>query len=100
MSKPDFRPSRRRRVCAGLLALGGIAMLVLGVRASTRVFGAMLLLSAWDLMFEASLPLNLTFGQMHEKVRQGWRMTRTGRLIAYTSFGLAILATYLQLHGR
>ncbi|HEU4991328.1 MAG TPA: hypothetical protein VFT52_02415 [Luteimonas sp.] len=100
MSKFEVNPSRGMRAWAVVLAVTGIGSLVFSGRISSRVVGAILLLGAWEAAFVPSLPLNLTLGQVYRKARQGWRMSRTARIINYVMFALIILATYLQLHGR
>jgi hypothetical protein len=50
--------------------------------------------------FVPSLPLNLTLGQIYQRARVGWRMSRTARVINYVCFALIIFAIYLQWHGR
>ena len=100
MSKFEVNPSRGMRVWAVVLAITGIGSLVLSDRVSSRVVGAILLLGAWEAAFVPSLPLNLTLGQVYQKARQGWRMSRMARIINYVTIALIVLATYLQWHGR
>jgi hypothetical protein len=100
MSKFEINPSRRMRVCAALLAIGALLELIVTHRVSTRVNAAVMLLMAWQMAFVPSLPLNLTLGEIYQKARQGWRMSRTSRIINYVTFALIILAIYLQWHGR
>jgi len=100
MSKYEVNPGRGRRVWAFLLALVGIVVLVIGDRPSSRLAAAIVLLNAWDLAFLRSLPLNLTFGEIYQRARQGWRMSLASRIITYVTFGLTILAIYFGLHGR
>ncbi len=100
MSKFEVKPGRGRRVFAIVLAVMGAGWLVLGDRASSRVFAAILLLSAWDMAFLPSLPFNLTLGQIYRHARGGWRMSVAARVINVACFGLTVLAIYLQLHGR
>lgn len=100
MSKFEVNPGPRRRVFAVVLAILGTGWLVMGERASSRVFAAILLLMAWDLAFLPSLPFDLTLGQIYRQARHGWRMSLAARVINYACFGLTILAIHLELHGR
>ncbi len=100
MSKFEVNPSRGMRLWAAFVAITAICALILGDRVSTRITAAAMLLAAWDMAFVPSLPLNLTLGQIYQKARQGWRMSRTARIINYVTFALFILAIYLQFHGR
>ena len=59
-----------------------------------------MLLTAWEMAFVPSLPLNLTLGEIYQKARQGWRMSRTTRIINYVSTALIVISIYLQMHGR
>ena len=85
---------------AALFAVTGIASLTLSDLDSSRVTGAVLLLSAWELAFVPSLPFNLTLGQIYQNARQGWRTSLAARVINYVSVGLIVLAIYLKSHGR
>jgi hypothetical protein len=100
MSKFEIVPGRGRRTWAVILALLGIAALVLSDRASSRVNAAIMLLAAWELAFVPTLPFNLTLREIYQKARQGWRMSLMSRVIGFVTIALIILAIYLQLHGR
>jgi hypothetical protein len=100
MSKFEVNPRRGMRAWAIVFAITGIGSLVMSHRASSRIIGAALLLAAWEMAFVPSLPLNLTIGEIYKKTRQGWRMSRTSRIINYATIVLIILSIYLQMHGR
>jgi hypothetical protein len=100
MSKFEVNPSRGMRVWAALVAIVALFELIVTDRLSTRVNAAVMLLFAWQMAFVPSLPLNLTLGQIYQRARVGWRMSRTARVINYVCFALIIFAIYLQWHGR
>lgn len=100
MSKFEIIPGRGRRTWAVILAVIGIASLILSHRASSRVNAAVMLLAAWELAFVPTLPFNLTIREIYQKAQQGWRMTFMSRVIGFVTIALIILAIYLQLHGR
>ena len=100
MSKFELNPSRGMRIWAAFVAILALGALILADRVSTRITAAAMLLAAWQMAFVPSLPLNLTLGQIYQKARQGWRMSRTARIINYVTFALIIFATYLQFQGR
>jgi hypothetical protein len=100
MSKFETKPSRGMRVWAGIVAIVGLCSLIFSDRASSRVIAAAMLLGAWEMAFVSSLPFNLTLGEIYQKSRQGWRMSRTSRIINYACVSLIILGIYLQHHGR
>ena len=100
MSKLDRNPNRGMRVWAIIMAIVAIGSLIFSDRVSSRVIAAAMLLGAWEMAFQPSLPLNLTIGQIYQKTRQGWRMSRTSRIINYVCLGLIVLGIYLQYHGR
>ena len=99
MSEFEVKPGRRRKAFACLIAIAGACSLA-GARASDHLVGAILLLTAWELAFVPSLPLNLTFGEIHRRARQGWRMTWTSRAIGLATIAMAVYAGYLKWHGR
>lgn len=100
MSKFEITPNRGMRVWAIIMAIVGVGSLIFSDRASSRVIAAAMLLGAWDMAFLHSLPLNLTPGEIYQKVRQGWRMSRTSRIINYACLSLIVLGIYLEFHGR
>lgn len=100
MSKFEISPGRGMRIWAALLAITALCTLFLADHLSSRVTAAGVLLAAWQMAFVPSLPLNLTLGQIYQKARQGWRMSRTARIINYVTFALFALGIYLQWHGR
>jgi hypothetical protein len=100
MSKFEIAPGRGKRTLAIAVAMVAIGELFFSHRASTRLFAVAFLLMAWEMAFVPSLPLNLRIGEIYQKARQGWRMSRASRIIHYVSCALIILAIYLQWHGR
>ena len=100
MSKFEVEPGRARKVWAALLGLLALGALILSHKLSSRVGAAAVLLMAWDLAFVPSLPFNLRLGEIYQRARQGWRMSRTARIINYSSSALIVLSIYRRLHGR
>jgi hypothetical protein len=100
MSKFEIEPGRGKRVLAIVFAVTAIGALIFSQRASSRIIAGVILLGAWEMAFLPSLPLNLRIGEIYQKARQGWRMSRASRIINYVSYALIILAIYLQWHGR
>lgn len=100
MSKFEIEPGRGKRVLAIVFAVTAIGALIFSQRASSRVIAVAILLGAWEMAFLPSLPLNLRIGEVYQKARQGWRMSRTARIVNYVMFALIVLGIYLQWHGR
>jgi hypothetical protein len=100
MSKFEINPSRGMRAWAVVLALVGIGSLIFSHRASARVMAAVFLLTAWEMAFVPTLPLNLRLGEIYQKARAGWRMSPTARAINLICIALIILSIYLQWQGR
>lgn len=100
MSKFEIEPGRGKRVLAVVFAITATGTLIFSHRASSRIIAGAMLLNAWEMAFLPSLPLNLRIGEIYQKARQGWRMSLATRIINYVSFGLIVLAMYLQWHGH
>lgn len=100
MSKFEINPSRGMRAWAAVLAIVGIGSLVFSHRASARIMAAVILLTAWEMAFVPTLPLNLRLDEIYQKARGGWRMSPIARAINLASIALIIVSIYLQLHGR
>jgi hypothetical protein len=100
MSKFEINPGRGRRAWAAIFAIVGIASLIFSHKASSRIIALIMLLTAWDMAFVPSLPLNLRLGEIYQRARQGWRMSRTSRAINMTCIALIAYASYLEFHGR
>lgn len=86
MSKFEIEPGSGKRALAIAFAATAIGTLILSQRASSRIIAGVILLNAWEMAFLPSLPLNLRIGEIYQKARQGWRMSRASRIINYVSF--------------
>lgn len=99
MSKFERNPGRGRRVMATIIAIVGTCSLF-SHRESSRVIAAAMLLTAWEMAFLSSLPLNLTVAEIYQRTRRGWRMSLASRVITVATLVLLGFGTYLQFHGR
>lgn len=100
MSKFEANPSRGMKIWAAVVAVTAGAGLISAHHASGRLIAAGMLLGAWQMAFLPGLPLNLTPGQIYQKVRQGWRMSPLARILNLAMFALLVFGAYLQSHGR
>lgn len=99
MDRFSIKPSRGRKAFAFLLFLTAVFAAIRGPL-SARFLAAGISLSAYDLAFIPSPPLNLRLNEIYAMARQGWRMSWTSKILTAASWILLTTSFYLQWQGR
>jgi hypothetical protein len=99
MDRFNVKPGKGRKVFAALIFATAISSVIIGPL-SSRLFGAGMLIAAYDLAFVPSPPLNLRLSEIYAMSRKGWRMSWSTKILTAISWILLITAGYLKLRGR
>ena len=99
MERFNVKPDWKVRAFAGCLVAMSVFDVIVGPL-SSRILAAGLLLSAYELAFVPSPPLNLRLSEIYAMARQGWRMSWPSKIRGAATFVLVVTSIYLQWHGR
>lgn len=99
MDRFNIKPGRGRKAFAGLICVTALFPAIHGPL-SARFLAAGMFLSAYDLAFIPSPPLNVKLSDIYAMARKGWRMSWTSKILSAVSWVLLVTSFYLLWQGR